>query len=91
MFGIAILKKKILDVLNFLRGKEMNTVTQYSSFTIFKLTKDTFRNTGQYTLSFKRSNHSFNLNNEGINQIDINVNNCVIDKNSSLNFCLSSH
>ena len=47
----------------------MNTVTQYSNFTIFKLTKDIFRNTGQYTLSFKRSNHSFNLNKEGINQI----------------------
>ena len=59
----------------------MNTVTQYSNFTIFKLTKDIFRNTGQYTLSFKRSNHFFNLNNEGINQIDNNVNNCIIDKN----------
>ena len=79
-------KKKILEVLNFLRGKEMNTVTHYSNFTISKLTKDIFRNTGQYTLSFKRSNHSFNLNNEGINQTDINVNNCIIDKNSSLNF-----
>lgn len=72
-------------ILNFLCGKEINTVTQYSNLTIFKITittKNIFRNAGQYTLSFKRSNHSFNLNNEGINQIDINVNNWIIDKNS---------
>ena len=49
MFGIAILKKKNTRRTKFLRGKEMNTVTQYSNFTIFKLTKDIFRNTGQYT------------------------------------------
>ena len=79
--------EKKLNVLNFLCGKEVNTVAKYSNFKIFKITittKDIFRNTGQYTLSFKRSNHSFNLNNEGINQIDINANNWIIDKNSSL-------
>ena len=82
-------KKRILEVLNFLCGEEINTVAQYSNFTIFKITittKDIFRNTGQYTMSFKRSNFSFNLNNEGINQIGITVNNWIIDKNSSLNF-----
>ena len=82
-------EKRILEVLNFLCGEEINTVTQYSNFTIFKITittKDIFRNTGQYTLSFKRYNHSFNLNNEGINQSGINVNNWKIDKHSSFNF-----
>ena len=42
-------EKKNTRRTKFLRGKEMNTVTQYSNFTIFKLTKDIFRNTGQYT------------------------------------------
>lgn len=67
----------------------VNTVAQYSNFTIFKITittKDIFRNTGQYALSFKRCNHSFNLNNEGINQTGINVNNWIIDKNSLMTF-----
>lgn len=74
-------------ILNFLCEKEINTRAQYSNFTIFKktiTTKDIFRNTWQYTLSFKRPNHSFDLNNEGINQIDINVNSWIINKNSSL-------
>ena len=81
-------EKRILDVLVFLCGEEINTVAQYSNFTIFKIaitTKDIFRNTGQYTLSFKRCNHSFNLN-EGINQTGINVNNWIINKYSSFNF-----
>ena len=72
----------------FLQGREINTVAQYSNFTIFKITittKDTFKSPGQYMLSFKNSNRLFHFSNNGFNQIDITLN-WGLDNNSLLNF-----
>ena len=74
--------------LNFLYGSEMNTVAQYSNFTIFKIkitTKDTFKSPGQYMLSFKNSDRLFHFNNNGFNQIDFTLN-WALDNNSLLNY-----
>ena len=74
--------------ISFSNGRHINTVAQYSNFTILKIritTKDTFSSPRQYMLTFKNSNCLFNLNHNGFNQMD-NTLNWGLDNNSLLNY-----
>lgn len=90
MFGIVTLKEILEVEANslFQNGHHINTVVQYSSFTILKITittKVTFSSPGQYMLSFKNYNGLFYLHNNGINQMDITLN-WALDNNSLFNY-----